>query len=94
MAAPGVNKLLDRFVAGYEGSGITINSLGVETLSSAKQIPSTGWIAQIVLPSEEAFAPVRAMRPQTPLEWALINLTSVSLFIPSYPSHRFIITRK
>jgi diguanylate cyclase (GGDEF)-like protein/PAS domain S-box-containing protein len=62
MAKPGVNKMLDRFLAGYEGSGIAVNSLGVETLTSAKQIPSTGWIAQIILPTEEAFAPIRTMR--------------------------------
>ncbi len=62
MAKPGVNKMLDRFLAGYEGSGIAVNSLGIETLTSAKHIPTTGWIAQIVLPTEEAFAPIRSMR--------------------------------
>lgn len=62
MAQPGADKMLDRFLAGYEGSGITVNSQGVETLTSAKLIPSTGWIAQIVLPTDEAFAPIRSMR--------------------------------
>lgn len=62
MAKPGANKMLDRFLAGYEGSGIAVNSLGIETLTSAKRIPSAGWIAQIVLPTEEAFAPIRIMR--------------------------------
>src|SRR6185369_16815274 len=60
LAKPGVNKMLDRFMAGYEGSGIAVNSMGIETLTSAKQIPSTGWFAQIVLPTDEAFAPIRA----------------------------------
>jgi len=62
MAKPGVNKMLDKFVAGYEGSGIAINSKGIETLTSAKAIPSAGWIVQIVLPTQEAFAPARAMQ--------------------------------
>lgn len=62
MAAPGVNKMLDKFVAGYEGSGIAVNSKGIETLTSAKGIPSAGWIVQIVLPTQEAFAPARAMQ--------------------------------
>lgn len=62
LAKPGVNKMLDRFLAGYEGSGIAVNSLGIETLTSAKRLRSTGWIAQIVLPTEEAFAPIRTMR--------------------------------
>jgi diguanylate cyclase (GGDEF)-like protein/PAS domain S-box-containing protein len=65
MAKPGVNLMLDRFVAGYEGSGIAINSKGIETLTSAKRIPSAGWIAQMVLPTKEAFAPVREMRLRT-----------------------------
>lgn len=62
MEKPGSNKMLDRFLSGYEGSGIAYNSEGVETLTSAKRIPSTGWIAQFVLPTEEAFAPIRSMR--------------------------------
>ncbi len=59
---PGTNTMLDKFLAGYEGSGIATNVQGVETLTSAKRIPSADWIAQVVLPTEEAFAPVRAMK--------------------------------
>lgn len=62
MANPGVNRMVDQFNAGFEGSGIAVNSMGIETLTSAKQIPSAGWIAQIVLPTSEAFAPVHEMR--------------------------------
>jgi len=58
---PGINKMLDKFVAGYEGSGITINSQGIEVLTSAKNIPGTNWFVQAVLPTSEAFAPSRAM---------------------------------
>jgi diguanylate cyclase (GGDEF)-like protein/PAS domain S-box-containing protein len=54
--------MVDRFVAGYEGSGIAVNSKGIETLTSAKRVPSAGWITQIVLPTKEAFAPAREMR--------------------------------
>ena len=59
VAPPGVNKMFDKFVAGYEGSGVTVNSKGIETLTSAKQIPVAGWFAQVVLPTTEAFAPIR-----------------------------------
>ncbi|MBF0481593.1 MAG: hypothetical protein HQK81_06560 [Desulfovibrionaceae bacterium] len=62
MAAPGENAMLDKFVAGYEGSGVTVNSKGVETLTSGKQVPVAGWIVQLVLPTSEAFAPIREMR--------------------------------
>jgi diguanylate cyclase (GGDEF)-like protein/PAS domain S-box-containing protein len=76
LARPGVNKLLDRFLAGYEGSGVAVNSLGIETLTSAKQIPSAGWIAEIVLPTEEAYAPIRTMRTR-----AYSIAAALSLFV-------------
>ncbi|CAK0764664.1 two-component system, sensor histidine kinase and response regulator [Gammaproteobacteria bacterium] len=62
MAAPGINPMVDRFVAGFEGSGITVNSRGIRNLTSGKQIPTTGWITQIVLPTQEAFAPIHEMQ--------------------------------
>ncbi|HTD03973.1 diguanylate cyclase [Undibacterium sp.] len=62
LAKPGVNQMVDKFVAGYEGSGIAVNSKGMTTLTSAKQIPVAGWFVQIVLPTEEAFAPVVQMK--------------------------------
>jgi diguanylate cyclase (GGDEF)-like protein len=57
----GVNFMLDRFIDGFEGSGITVNSMGIETLTSAKWIPSAGWFVQAVLPTKEAYAPLHAM---------------------------------
>jgi diguanylate cyclase (GGDEF)-like protein len=57
----GVNLMLDRFIDGFEGSGVAVNSMGVETLTSAKWIPSAGWFVQVVLPTKEAYAPLHAM---------------------------------
>ncbi|MDP3537280.1 MAG: ATP-binding protein [Azonexus sp.] len=59
---PGVNAVYDRYIDGYEGSGIARSSRGVVELSSSKRIASTGWLMQSVLPAEEAFAPIRAMQ--------------------------------
>lgn len=58
----GINKMHDRYMQGYEGSGIAVSSLGVEELSSARQIPSAGWFAVATMPTEEAFAPIRHMQ--------------------------------
>jgi diguanylate cyclase (GGDEF)-like protein len=55
----GVNLMLDRFIDGFEGSGTAVNSLGIETLTSAKWIPSAGWFVQAVLPTREAYEPIR-----------------------------------
>ena len=59
---PGVNPMLDRYAKGYEGTDIFVDPLGTEVLASVKQIPAAGWYLAIRLPTEEAFAPVRAMQ--------------------------------
>jgi len=59
---PGRNAVYDRYIDGYEGSGVALSSRGVVELSSSKRIASTGWLMQSVLPAEEAFASIRAMQ--------------------------------
>ena len=60
--APGINSLLDRYMQGFEGSGIVVDSHGKEVLSSAKQIPIAGWFVVARVPTAEAFAPIHAMQ--------------------------------
>jgi diguanylate cyclase (GGDEF)-like protein len=60
--APGVNLLHDRAMAGYRGTGITINAKGVEELSAMVTVPSTGWFVVARMPTAEAFHPIEAMR--------------------------------
>jgi diguanylate cyclase (GGDEF)-like protein/PAS domain S-box-containing protein len=61
LSQPGAQPLVDRFVAGYDGSGILTNVFGVSALVSAKSVPVAGWYAAVGLPTDEAFAPIRAM---------------------------------
>lgn len=56
--APGINRLHDQAMAGYRGSGITINAQGVEELSSIASIPSTDWFLVARTPTREAFLPL------------------------------------
>jgi PAS domain S-box-containing protein len=72
--APGVNIMLDKFVAGYAGSGISINSKGREVLSSGHPIGNSGWFAQAVLPTDEAFAPIRDIETQLYLAASALSL--------------------
>ena len=69
----GVNPLIDRFMQGEEGSTVGISPLGVEMLASAKTIPSAGWSLALVLPTEEAFYPIREMQQR--MLYATIVLT-------------------
>jgi PAS domain S-box-containing protein len=62
LPAPGVNPAIDRFVQGFEGSQVYVDQRGVEVLGSAKRIPAAGWQMIAALPTEEAFAPIRAMQ--------------------------------
>ncbi|MBY0410770.1 MAG: PAS domain S-box protein [Burkholderiaceae bacterium] len=58
LPAEGINPLVDRFIGGYEGSGVMFNPMGVEVLASAKGIPAAGWYVAVALPVAEAFAPI------------------------------------
>ncbi len=58
----GVNPVIDRFLKGFEGSTVMTNPLGEEVLVSAKHVPAAGLVMSVVLPTTEAFAPIRAMQ--------------------------------
>ncbi len=55
---PGINLLHDRAMAGYRGSGVTINAQGVEEISAMASVPSTGWFVVARIPTAEALATV------------------------------------
>jgi diguanylate cyclase (GGDEF)-like protein len=56
--APGINLLHDRAMAGFRGTGITVNARGIEELSAVERIPSTGWFVVARMPTKEALGVV------------------------------------
>lgn len=70
---PGVNPALDRFINGYQGSQVLMSPQGQEILASDKTVPSSGWIISATLPTQEAFAPMRAMQQR--MFYATLMLT-------------------
>jgi PAS domain S-box-containing protein len=52
---PGANELFDRALAGFEGSGETVNSRGVPMLASFKRLETTGWILAASTPLSMAY---------------------------------------
>ncbi|MEI7638191.1 MAG: PAS domain S-box protein [Syntrophus sp. (in: bacteria)] len=77
LPGPGLNPLIDRAMKGWEGSDITVRpSNGVEILSSAKGVPVSGWYTAAIIPTAEAFAPIRAMQKRMLL--ATIFLTMLA----------------
>ena len=79
LPAPGVNPLIDRYIEGHEDSVVLVSPQGVEVLASAKGIPVAGWYAVTVLPTSEAFAPIRDMQRHMLL--ATIILTVLAGFL-------------
>ncbi|MFZ4441666.1 MAG: cache domain-containing protein, partial [Syntrophales bacterium] len=79
LPAPGRNQLIDRFVQGYEGSGVAVCPNGVEALTSAKGIPVSGWYVEALMPTEEAFAPIYAMQSNMLLATIFLTLLAGGL---------------
>lgn len=77
--APGLNRMHDKYMQGYEGYGIAYNSRGVEELTAAKRIPAADWFIVSTLPAQEAFAPIRAMQQRMLLATLLLTLLATSL---------------
>jgi len=55
---PSSNQLLDAALSGFEGTGETVSTRGVELISSFKRLQSNGWILAVNLPRSEAYVMV------------------------------------
>jgi diguanylate cyclase (GGDEF)-like protein len=94
--APGVNPLHDKAMAGYRGSGVTINAKGREEISGIASVPSTGWFVVARISTEEALATVA--RTQRYLRYSsvlvvvvfavLATLGLLAIFRPVYRAAR------
>ena len=59
----GINALHDRAMAGFRGTGITLNARGQEELSAMVSVPGSDWFVVARIPTAEAFSTIhRAKR--------------------------------
>jgi PAS domain S-box-containing protein len=79
LPAVGVSPRLDRFIQGYEGSDVFTNPMGIEVLASAKTVPLTGWYVAAILPTVDAFAPIRDMQQRMLLATLVLTLLTAAL---------------
>lgn len=56
---PGVNKLYDRAIAGFNGSAENVNSRGLHALTSYQHLQTTDWVVGANYPLSEAYEPIR-----------------------------------
>jgi diguanylate cyclase (GGDEF)-like protein len=83
LPAEGVNTLLDRRITqGYEGPGIALSSLGVETFTVSRIMKTTGWIVLAGVPTAEAFASITTLKRQ--VYAAALILTLVMVLVLRY----------
>ena len=79
LPAPGSVPWIDTIFQGYRGSGIFVNPVGVEVLTSVQEVPITGWLMVAALPTAEAFAPIRDMQWRMLLAALLLTLVAGGL---------------
>ena len=75
----GVNRLFDSAIRGFEGTGETVTSRGMASLTSFKQLKSTNWILAANFPRSEAYAPL--IRAKLYLMGALIIALILTVFV-------------
>jgi diguanylate cyclase (GGDEF)-like protein/PAS domain S-box-containing protein len=79
LPAAGVSPLVDSHVRGETSPLIGRNAQGVEVLSSVAPIPVAGWGLVLSLPTDDAFAPIRAMQWRLLLATVLLTLLAGGL---------------
>ena len=73
--APGVSHAVDVALVNGQFAGEAVTSLGVHALVTIETMKTTGWLVGAVLPLQEAYAPIDAMRMQA--TWLLVAMMLV-----------------
>ena len=79
LPARGINPMIDRFLAGYDGYAVYTNALGAEVLGSARRMPMSGWLLGLTLPTREAFTPIDTLQQRVLLATILLTLLAGGL---------------
>lgn len=79
LPGPLVNPVLDKFIAGFEGSEIFINPRGFEVISGVKHLSNTNWYVAVALPTAIAFAPIASMERRVLILTLLLTFLSGGL---------------
>lgn len=85
---PGKNRLFDRAIDGFDGTGETITSRGMHTLSSFKHLTTKDWILAANYPISEAYAPIYKLRVSFALLLPLLSLAT--FFFSRYFLRKFV----
>jgi len=76
----GANRLHDRAMEGWRGSGTTVNADGVEEIVAVSSVPSADWFVVARMPTSEAFQSVSTARQLLLQKGGSLSLLAVVLF--------------
>jgi diguanylate cyclase (GGDEF)-like protein/PAS domain S-box-containing protein len=68
-----------RRVSSKSGTGIFVNSKGVEVLAGTKSVPIAGWYVRVTVPTDLAFAPVHGLLRHIRIATLLLTLLAAVL---------------
>lgn len=85
---PGPETAGGRYREFQEGSGIVVDSHGVERLSSARKVPSTGWLVVATLPASIALEPVKSLQGKIYQDAAIASI-AIALLLWLFLQHQF-----
>lgn len=77
--ARGRSAMYDRFIGGFEGSGLGTDAEGVSKLYSGKRVPASGWLVISSLPEDVIFAPLKNLQGYLFAAAALLTLLAALL---------------
>ncbi len=77
LPAPGVNRVFDQRLLGFDGSAVNINSLGKEVLTTSGRIPAAGWFVISTLPTNEAFETIHKVNIRLAIAAGFASLLAI-----------------
>lgn len=86
-AKPGENKLLDKAINGFEGTGENTDSKGQHALTSFKHLQATDWILGANYPLNEAYEPIQ--RGEKYFALAVVFCTAVIIFVVRFIMNQY-----
>ena len=75
----GVNQLFDKALTEWEGTGFTVNSKGIETVSSFKHLRNVPWILASNYPVNEAYLPAKRVTLSLAIIIILLGLIGMTV---------------
>ena len=79
LSEPGIDPATDRLLEGYGGAQVLRNPIGQEVLVEGQALSSVPWVMAVMLPTAEAFGPIKTTQQHLLLATVLATLIAALL---------------